>query len=70
MFRVVTAKEYSMERQPHTTEVKKKPPPPDVNQKAIADEPKKKPVRDAGPEAMNSSMADANAPDLCIRATN
>jgi len=43
-----------MERHHHTNEVKKKPPPPEVKQKAQVDEPKKKPVRDAGPEAMKS----------------
>lgn len=43
-----------MERHEHTTEVKKKPPPPEVKQKAADEAPKKKPVRDAGPEAMQN----------------
>jgi hypothetical protein len=42
-----------MERQPHASEVKKKPPPPEARPNN-AEQPKKKPVRDAGPEAMKN----------------
>ena len=42
-----------MQREPRGPEVKKKPPPPEVKPSA-ANAPKKKPVRDAGPEAMRN----------------
>jgi hypothetical protein len=53
-FRVVLTKELSMEHQPNTDEVKKKPPPPPEVRPKSAEQPKKKPVRDAGPEAMKN----------------
>ena len=43
-----------MERQPHTDQVKKKPSPLPETRPKSAEQPKKKPVRDAGPEAMKN----------------